>query len=41
MDHGLRAWEAADMDRDPDLASLRGDPRFEAIVADVKKRAKD
>ena len=23
---------------DPDLASLRGDPEFEAIVAEVKKR---
>ena len=27
--------------RDPDLASLRGDPDFEAIVAEVKKRIGD
>ena len=32
-------FTAADwMTKDPDLASLHGDPEFEAIVAEVKKR---
>jgi hypothetical protein len=36
---GLPAWEVAQIDQDSDFASLHGDPRFEALVAEGKKRA--
>ncbi len=32
LDHGLPKWTAAGMAKDPDLAALRGDARFEAMV---------
>lgn len=38
LDHGLPAETAARMSRDDDLKSLRGDPRFAALVAQVKTR---
>ena len=39
VDHGLRPSEELDMDKDPELKSLHGDPRFEALVAHAKERA--
>ncbi len=39
VDHGLPPYFASDMGRDAGLTSLHGDPRFIAMVADVKKRA--
>lgn len=38
VDHGLPTGVRRAMDKDPDLASLHGDPRFDAIVADAKQR---
>jgi len=38
VDHGLPAWIALDMGKDPDLASLHGDPRFNALVLYAKQR---
>ena len=37
VDHGLPAEGDIAIDKDPDLKSLHGDPRFEAIVADAKQ----
>jgi eukaryotic-like serine/threonine-protein kinase len=39
IDHGLRPTQAVAAVQDDDLKSLRGDPRYEALVAEVKKRA--
>jgi non-specific serine/threonine protein kinase/serine/threonine-protein kinase len=39
VDHGLPVGIRRGMDKDPDLASLHGDPRFDAIVADAKQPA--
>ena len=39
VDHGLPVGVRRGMDKDPDLASLHGDPRFDAIVAYAKQRA--
>jgi tetratricopeptide (TPR) repeat protein len=39
VDHGLPAFGDLGMDKDPDLESLHGDPRFEALVAHAKERA--
>jgi hypothetical protein len=39
VDHGLSAPGALGMDKDPDLKSLHGDPRFAALVAHAKERA--
>jgi eukaryotic-like serine/threonine-protein kinase len=39
VDHGLPVGVRRGMDKDPDLTSLHGDPRFDAIVADAKQRA--
>ncbi len=37
IDHG---WEGADSTAsDDDLKSLRGDPRFQALVAELRQRA--
>jgi predicted negative regulator of RcsB-dependent stress response len=38
LDHGLSGWVALDMAMDPDLKSLHGDPRFDALVARAKAR---
>jgi len=37
VDHGLPAEGDLAIDKDPDLKSLHGDPRFAAIVADAKR----
>ena len=39
LEHGLDARTAAGIGEDEDLASLRGDPRFAAIVAEGRERA--
>jgi eukaryotic-like serine/threonine-protein kinase len=39
VDHGLRAAADLDIEKDPDLKSLHGDPRFAALVAHAKERA--
>jgi serine/threonine protein kinase len=39
FDHGLSPKVALNIEQDSDLKSLHGDPRFEAVVADVKERA--
>jgi serine/threonine protein kinase len=39
VDHGLRAKVALGIEKDPDLKSLHGDPRFSALVTDAKQRA--
>jgi len=39
IEHGLPPEEGLDMQTDPDLKSLHGDPRFAALVAETKKRA--
>ncbi len=39
VDHGFPPDGALAMDKDPDLKSLHGDPRFTALVAHVKERA--
>jgi tetratricopeptide (TPR) repeat protein len=39
FDHGLDLDSALDMEKDPDLKSLHGDPRFDALVAEAKQRA--
>ena len=39
IDHGLAPNACLDMEKDPDLISLHGDPRFEALVAHAKERA--
>jgi len=38
IEHGLPPEEGLDMETDPDLKSLHGDPRFAALVAQTKKR---
>jgi tetratricopeptide (TPR) repeat protein len=37
--HGLSAMDIQDIEKDPDLERLRGDPRFEALVSQAKQRA--
>jgi eukaryotic-like serine/threonine-protein kinase len=39
VDHGLSPSTGLDMDKDPDLKSLHGDPRFAALIAHAKERA--
>jgi nitrate/nitrite-specific signal transduction histidine kinase len=39
VDHGLAPGQCLDMENDPDLKSLHGDPRFDALVAHAKERA--
>jgi len=39
VDHGLPLSGDLDMGTNPDLKSLRGDPRFAALAADAKERA--
>jgi hypothetical protein len=36
IDHGLSPVDALGMERDADLKSLHGDPRFDALVAHAK-----
>jgi hypothetical protein len=37
LDHGLPSAEASGIEQDSDFKSLHGDPRFTALVADIKK----
>src|SRR6266853_2314922 len=39
LDTGLNPSDALEMEKDPDLTSLHNDPRFIAMVAEVKQRA--
>jgi non-specific serine/threonine protein kinase/serine/threonine-protein kinase len=39
VDHGLPPLVDISIDQDPDLNSLHGDPRFDALVAHAKERA--
>jgi hypothetical protein len=39
VDNGLRADLDLGMEKDPDLKSLHGDPRFDELVAHAKERA--
>jgi serine/threonine protein kinase/tetratricopeptide (TPR) repeat protein len=39
LDHGLRSSVSLAMPKDDDLSSLRGDPRFDALVAHAKEKA--
>jgi eukaryotic-like serine/threonine-protein kinase len=39
VEHGLPGNALMGIEKDPDLQSLHGDPRFEAIVAQAKERA--
>ncbi len=39
VDHGLRPSTDLWLEKDPDLKSLHGDPRFDALVAHAKERA--
>jgi eukaryotic-like serine/threonine-protein kinase len=39
IDHGLSSRETLIMEKDPDLKSLHGDPRFEALVRHAGERA--
>jgi tetratricopeptide (TPR) repeat protein len=38
--HGLSPSDCLNLEKDPDLQPLHGDPRFDAVVADARKRAK-
>jgi len=39
VDHGLAPNIALHMEKDPDLQTLHGDPRFTVLVAHAKERA--
>jgi non-specific serine/threonine protein kinase/serine/threonine-protein kinase len=39
VDHGLDTSEDRELDTDPQLKSLHGDPAFDALVADARRRA--
>ncbi|HXX46230.1 MAG TPA: serine/threonine-protein kinase [Candidatus Acidoferrales bacterium] len=39
VDHGLPPNQDLDIEKDDDLKSLHGDPRFDSLVADAKQRA--
>ena len=39
VEHGLPAYAVLGMDKDPDLKSLHGDARFEALVAKARQNA--
>jgi hypothetical protein len=36
--HGLKPADALDMEKDPDLKSLHGDPCVDSLVAEAKQR---
>ena len=38
LGHGMSAQQELSIESDPDLLSLHGDPRFDAIVADIHRR---
>ena len=38
--HGLSPGECLALEKDPDLSALHGDPRFDAVVADARNRAR-
>jgi hypothetical protein len=37
LDHNLPPYIAREMDKDPDLRGLRGDKRFDTLVAEVRQ----
>lgn len=39
LDQGLFPSDALGMEKDPDLKSLQGDPRFDVLVTHAKERA--
>jgi hypothetical protein len=39
VDHGAPAHIDLGIDQDPDLKSLHGDPRFDALVAEARQNA--
>jgi tetratricopeptide (TPR) repeat protein len=39
VDHGFPTEGDLAIEKDPDLKSLHGDPRFDALVADARQRA--
>jgi hypothetical protein len=39
IDHGLSPGDILTIEKDPDLKSLHGDPRFQALVSHAKDRA--
>lgn len=39
VDHGLAGYALKGIEKDPDLKSLHGDPRFDALAARAKERA--
>jgi serine/threonine protein kinase len=39
LENGLDSVTAGNMEKDPELKSLRGDPRFEVLLAEVRQRA--
>jgi hypothetical protein len=39
MQHGLSPAQAVGIETDPDLKLLRGDARFDALVAEAKQHA--
>ena len=39
VDHGFAPMGDLGIEKDPDLKSLHGDPRFDALVAHAKERA--
>ncbi len=39
LTHGLSPSDSLGLEKDPDLESLHGDPRFDGVVADARIRA--
>lgn len=38
LDHGLDPPTSQDIEREPDFRSLRGDPKFQAILSDIRQK---